>query len=155
MRLDAYTLDEAKQWMRDQSATGARCPCCNQFVKVYRRKLNSSMARALIILYRHGEDWVQFDHLVRESTTKLSHDYIGLHYWGLTERHPEKDGYWRITEAGIFFARKRLRVESHAVIYDANLVRLDGDKINITDALGEKFDYNELMGERPHTEEPQ
>ena len=49
---DSDSLGTAREWLRSQAKDGARCPCCRQYVKVYRRKLNSSMSRALMIMYR-------------------------------------------------------------------------------------------------------
>jgi hypothetical protein len=146
---DASTMAEARDWLRLRAPKGERCPCCQQFVKVYRRKLNAAMARAVIILHQHGRGWVQFDHLVRGASSKLGHDFIGLHYWGLTEKHAERAGYWRITDKGESFARNESEVNSHAVLYDGRCIRLDGDQLSIRTALGRRFDYDELMRERP------
>ena len=33
------TLEEAKQFLRDRFENGAECPCCKQYVKLYKRKL--------------------------------------------------------------------------------------------------------------------
>lgn len=53
------TLAEAQQWLAERITGGARCPCCNQYSKVYRRQINSGMARSLIAMYRAGGlDWV-------------------------------------------------------------------------------------------------
>jgi len=36
------TILEAKQLLKDNFAQGIECPCCGQFVKRYKRKLNST-----------------------------------------------------------------------------------------------------------------
>jgi hypothetical protein len=48
------TLADAQKWLAERVKGGARCPCCNQFTKVYRRQINSGMARSLIAMYLHG-----------------------------------------------------------------------------------------------------
>ena len=146
------TLEEARDWLRGQSATGARCPCCRQFVKVYRRKLNSSMARWLIRWHRATEGDCQFH---KSSIIHSSSGEWGvLRNWTLIE--PNDDwSMWRQTEIGRLFVENRAVVPSHAVIYDNRCLRVEGDSISIVRSLGRKFDYNELMGERPISGEPQ
>jgi hypothetical protein len=48
----AETLAEAQDWLRERLPDGAKCPCCTQFAKVYRRKINSAMAWQLIEAWR-------------------------------------------------------------------------------------------------------
>ena len=42
------TIKEAKEHLRNNFEEGIDCPCCGQFVKLYKRKLNSGMAATLI-----------------------------------------------------------------------------------------------------------
>jgi len=149
------TLKVARDWLRSEAKTGARCPCCRQYVKVYRRKLNSAMSRALMVMYHYrGHDWTHADHVVRAASTRMGHDWIGVHYWDLIEPHPERVGYWRITPDGIEFARNRSTVLSHAVVYNQKRLRLEGKLVSIVTTLGKHFDYPELMAERPLAREP-
>ena len=149
------TLKVARDWLRSEAKTGARCPCCRQYVKVYRRKLNSSMSRALLIMFKNrGVDWTHADHVVRAASTRMGHDWIGVHYWDLIEAHPYDAGYWRITAPGINFARNRLNVLSHAVVYNGKRLRLEGKLVSIVTTLGKHFNYDELMAERPLAREP-
>ena len=48
------TIAEAKQYLRKNFKEGTVCPCCDKYVKAYKRKLNSGIARALIIMYKLG-----------------------------------------------------------------------------------------------------
>lgn len=82
-----------------------------------------------------------------------SNDGALLRYWGLIEEVPglRKDGsarvgFYKITDLGKSFASGASRVPSHAYIYDSRLLRLsDEDTVDIREALGKKFNYEELM----------
>ena len=152
---DEMTLKEVRDWLRREAKVGARCPCCRQYVKVYRRKLNSSMSRALLVMYHYrGLGWTHADRVVRAASTRMGHDWIGVHYWGFIEAHPDRVGHWRITPDGIEFARNRSTVLSHAVVYNQKRLRLEGKPVSIVTTLGKHFDYAELMAERPLAREP-
>ena len=65
MLANIETVKEAKTFLRKNFDQGIDCPCCGQFVKKYKRKLNSSMAYALILIGKNrlaGYDgWIQVD----------------------------------------------------------------------------------------------
>ena len=134
------SLREAKKHLMMNIDEGVTCPCCGQFAKVYRRKLNSGMAVALIDMYRNsGTDWFN----VREITLRGG-DYGKLAYWGLIE--PGDDtGIWRVTARGEEFIKGMIPVSQHANVYNGKLIELEGDLISISDALGDRFNYEELM----------
>jgi hypothetical protein len=152
---DTATIEEARGWLRERASKGERCPCCRQFVKVHRRKLNRSMTRWLVrfhALTSGSLDWTdtrKFTELV------FSHESPGgLVYWGLMEPHPEKSRLWRETQLGAEFVRMQTDLPSHAVVYDNRVLRLDGELVGVLNALGD-FEYAELMNERPITNQPQ
>ena len=162
--LDSGTLGEARDWLRAHAAKGEGCPCCRQFVKVYRRKLNSGMARALILFYqldRAGEPgrWLHWRD-ASGSIAAFCAEYSKLAYWGLMEPKPhtpddkKSSGLWRLTPAGRSFVRNESTVLSHARIYNSQLLGSDGGWISIVDALGKRFHYPELMEQRPISGEP-
>lgn len=145
---DDVTLGQARDWLRQRVDEGAKCPLCQQHAKVYRRKLNSGMARSLILMYRNaGRDWI---HIPTQLPAR-SREEGKLRYWGLAEEAKvEREdggraGWWRVTSMGVQFVLGSLVVPKYAHIYDDRLLRLSGDPITIVDALGEKFDYAELM----------
>ncbi len=152
---DETTLGEARDWLRERAPKGEKCPCCRQYVRVYRRKLNSGMARWLIRF--HLQTWASknWHHATHITERAMGEEYSKLAHWKLLEHHPERVGYWRLTDLGTRFALNEQRVQSHAVIYDNRCIRLDGDPVSIVTALGRKFNYNELMAERPGSREPQ
>lgn len=144
------TLEDAKNWLRQRVDEGERCPCCNQFAKVYRRSIHATMARTLVIAYREHElDWFHLSTLTKSSGR--GGEESKLRYWGLLEeeleRRPDggRSGWWRITPTGAAFVQGSIEIPKYARIYDGRCLGLDGDKVSIRDALGKKFNYDELM----------
>jgi hypothetical protein len=152
---EIVSLADATRWLREQVDDGARCPCCTQFAKVYRRKIHSTMARELIHFYRRARfEWFDLPLLSGEVSGKrraYTGDSAKLRYWGLmVEADVEREdggpaGWWRVTERGAKFVRHDLAVPKYAHIYDSRLLGLHGEPVTVVDALGDKFDYRELM----------
>jgi hypothetical protein len=148
------TLSEAQQWLADRIKTGARCPCCNQYTKVYRRQINSGMARSLIAMYLHGPQG-QWVHLPTQVGAR-SREEGKLRYWGLVEEQLDiqradggRAGYWRVTDAGRKWVTGNSTVPKFVAVYNNTVLRTFGDNISISDALGSKFNYTELMQPLP------
>ena len=143
------TLEEAKQWLRARFEDGASCPCCHQTVKLYPRKLNSNMAVFLVSLVRL---WKRERRPIKYSECRYhGRDYSYLHLWSLAQTSRSEDpakrtsGFWEPTQKGIDFVEQRLTVPSHAYCYNGKLVRMGETPTNIIEALGEDFNYAELM----------
>ncbi|MBU4565115.1 MAG: hypothetical protein KMY53_16050 [Desulfarculus sp.] len=123
------------------------CPCCGQTCKLYRRKLNSGMVRVLIAMYRLGSGgrWV---HINREIRT-YARDYSYLSRWGLIEQDLSRGsgGFWRLTALGEEFVTSRGKaVPKYILMYNNKLLGFGPEETTIIQALGDKFDYRELMG---------
>lgn len=152
---DHMTLGDARQWLRDRRLEGAKCPCCTQFAKVYKRTITSSMAWALVKMYRAGaaDDFVDVPTVLGRGPGRAGDD-AKLVYWGLTleahEKRPDggRAGWWRLTPDGVRFILGTLYVPKYAHVYDGRLVspKFSGPLIGIRDALGKRFDLRELMG---------
>ena len=151
---DDRSLKEAREWLQDNMYERAvQCPCCDRRTRGYHRKFNAGMAASLILIYRIGKGaWVstaQMPWICREE------DKIA--YWGLLEVMPRADrknrpdggrgqGVWRITDLGVQFVKGQITIGSHAWTFDRKLVAMDDrEMISIQDALGEEFNYQELM----------
>jgi hypothetical protein len=144
------TVKEATNWLREHvKGTGAECPVCKRFAKAYRRKLNAGMACSLIHMYhlenslRPLEGWVHFSkELLKLKKNAVAREYSKLRFWGLAEPSPNADsstpgtGYWRITEKGRSFVEGVDEVPRWVWVYNNNC---------FATALGDKFDYDELM----------
>jgi len=148
------TLEEAKDNLRAVINKGGTCPCCNQFAKVYRRKLNSGMALTLIIMYRKAREFQHIEDILAGEDVPASFggDFAKLRFWGLAEFSNEayngssnKSGLWKITPEGIDFCTLDLSVQKYAKIYNNVLMKLDGEYVDVIECLGNKFNYHELM----------
>lgn len=145
------TLLQIKNWLRGEAGKpgGAKCPVCEQHVQVYRRKINSGQARSLILMYRIGGlDWI---HLPTQIGSR-SREEGKLAYWGLVEEEkalrPDggRAGYWRVTRLGELFVNNQCTVPKYARVYNQRALSLDTtERVSIKEALGTKFNYNDLM----------
>lgn len=138
----------------DPRIKGFKCPHCNQFVKLYVRKLNSSMALVLLLLWKSGKtDFIHVeDYLKSINRANLRADFHKLVFWSLLERKKElrednspRNGFYKLTGRGIAFAENKLTVPAAVKIYNNHAEGFEGMEINIVEALGEKFNYAELM----------
>jgi hypothetical protein len=145
----ADAIEYVAKHVRERRDKGVTCPGCGQFAKVYKRKVNSGMARSLIAMYRAGgTTWVD----VTEVTDRRSREEGKLAYWGLVEEFPEgredggRPGMWRVTNLGRSFVLGNCTVPQTAEVYNGMCLRTYGPDTSIVTALGDKFDYRELMG---------
>lgn len=144
---DAMPLGDARTQLRGLIEDGWTCPCCTQFAKVYRRKVNSTNARSLITLYRHGG--THFTHA--PSLPGDTHEISQMAWWGLVEEEkvmrPDggRAGWWRITPEGKDWVIGLSTIPKYARVYDHRCLGLTGDPVTIMDALGSKFRLDDLM----------
>lgn len=118
--------------------------------------MSSGTARVMIKMYLHGEgrDWLYLTPLMNELK---NHHQIGgygtlAHWWGLMEHQPGdrddgswRNGHWRLTDSGREFVVGNLSVPKYVRLYNGKRLGLVGPSWSIRDALGKKFNYNELM----------
>lgn len=145
------TLVEAKDWLRARVEDGVECPCCTQFAKVYRRKIHTTMAADLITAYRvTGHHWF---HLPTLLDGRHPGDFGKLAHWELVVEMPavradgsNRAGWWRVSDHGRRFVLGEIRVPKYAHLYDGRLLKLDRSEwVSIRDALGDRFNYDDLM----------
>lgn len=149
---DGMTLGEARDLLRTLVDEGHACPCCTQYAKVYRRKVHVSMAVGLISLFRmFGREFGDLQAARKERGATDNREESKLRYWGLVEEEPTlrpdggRSGWWRVTSLGEEWVRNSAAIPKYARIYDGRCLQLLGESVWITDALGTKFDYRELM----------
>ena len=142
------TITEAKQYLRSNFKTGAECPCCGKYVKAYKRKLNSGIARALILMYRLGAYNGKYIHVQNEfAKLKLratTMDYAYAEKWKLIDDGNDI-GTWTLTQRGVTFVLGQTFLPDHCLVYNGNVYSWSDDLIDIKDALTKSFDYKELM----------
>lgn len=139
-----------RAWLDTHRGQGVRCPACDQLAKVYRRKVTSTAAHALVMLWLNSAH--DFAHL---PTVRGANDgeAAKLAYWGLIEEErtlrPDggRSGWWRVTDAGEAFLRGQT-VAKYALVYDGDVLGYEGPDVSIHDALGTRFDLAELMAGR-------
>lgn len=153
------TLADAAAWVLAQHKKGAVCPACDQLAKRYKRKLNSSMAYALLLIYRHfktNTDWLHVPEYLEQvcnTPTKRGGDWAKMVYWGLIVGKDDetradgskRNGFYKMTQKGIDFVRGSIRVPKYATIYAAKCIAMSPEDTSISEALGDRFNYSELM----------
>lgn len=131
---------------------GFKCSCCGQFVKMYHRKLNSSMAKVLILIYKSGKtDYFHVENWLKElNRGDLRADFHKLRYWGLLKKKVEnredgsaRNGFYRITPAGIMFVEGKTQVSEKIIVFNNEFQGYEGKEIFIHQVS--KFNYSELM----------
>lgn len=150
-------LEKAKV-MAKAADKGCVCPVCDQFVKVYKRKINSSMAAALVNSYHHygaKNDFTLKSVANRMGLTSTG-DFAKLRHFGLIQEVPcdpmdksrKSSGRWFITDVGRLFAIGAGYVPAYVVLYNGKKIDEADSVIGIREALNNKFDYSELMAGR-------
>lgn len=152
------TLQEAKDYLKDNWEKGVECPCCKQTVKLYKRKMTSATGIVMIKISKADKDDQGYVHLppILDNLKGTAHQggYATLaHHWGLIEPMmalrddgSNRVGYWRLTPAGQDFVEGKTTVARYAKIYNNHCYGLQGDQVGIREVLGNKFSYRELMG---------
>lgn len=149
IRPSPITLMQARAQLGLRLDEGMHCQNCGQWAQRYRRSINSGMARSIIAMYTvGGRDWVHVPSILNAR----SREEGKLAYWGLIEEElivrddGGRAGWWRLTEKGERYVLNELKVPHKAVVYNGRVQGFEGELKSITDALGEKFNYAELMG---------
>lgn len=136
-----------------EDAQGVTCPVCERYVKVYRRRLNSEMARFLIKLVHAYKRYPRY-YTMRElypGNNKSASDGVYLAHWGLIEKADVVNqaqapaGSYRPTDKGLRFAHNNEFVPTHVHLLNNEVVGWADKQTNIRTALGRKFNYEELM----------
>lgn len=161
------SLEDAKKWLRARFSKGATCPCCQQFVKLYKRSLSKSSAYVLLLIARYynrigvkQDDWLHVPSYIAEvavgnprRAAAVRGDWAKMKHWGLIEEKPDvrddgspRVGYWRMTQLGRQFVKREIKVPAHIFIYNGEpLQRAVEEMVTIDDALTVEFSYAEIM----------
>jgi len=127
-----------------------KCRICRRTVFLGKHKIDSAMARALVRMYRfhqrYGDEWMDYrNYRARGESRKHSL----LRHWDLVERADRKTGpsagFWRITELGRDFIDGEVEVPAAAWLYNDTCYGFVKRKTTIRQALGNKFDLDELL----------
>lgn len=149
------TITEAKQYLRVNFEKGVECPCCTQFVKLYRHRLNSQMAKTLIEIYNisseENREWIHVLNEIKPSNRM----YSLMRFWDLivaaeydqvnSYEDKKASGYWKITERGEKFVNNEINISKYVYLFNNRKYSISEETISIHEALGKKFSYSELM----------
>ena len=144
-------MEEEQERLALHAREGTTCGICGQYVKIYPRKLNSNMVSFLISLYhgwrRTSRDWVH-----HSDCFHVGRDYPYVATWRLAKLKPNsedstkrKSGLWKPTKRGRLFIKNKRVVPSHVFMFNNKVVGWSDKNIDVLDALGNKFNYKELM----------
>lgn len=135
---------------------GGHCENCGQTTKKWEHSLDSAMSQALLDFYKFDRKnpgvWATVPDIFVHYDTRQGGKYAKLRHWGLIEeREGTNDqgnpnlGDWRITSEGRLFVEKKALVPKYVVIFDNTVVEQFGEPISFTDAIGTKFNYQDLF----------
>ena len=155
MKLPEFeTLEEARQYLKDNWLTGVPCPCCKQFVKLYPIKMPSQAVSDLIRLYNLSDGMYGVSHHVTKFSNQTSRAFAKLAHWGLIEADINQNtkkrtsGMWSLTAKGREFVAGERLIQEKAYIFNMKCYGYSQKMISIRIALGNKFNYEELMNEK-------
>ncbi len=162
-RVERQLYGTHSPWLADHIRAGVRCPCCHQYVKLYRRTITSAMAQGLIYLYRyslrHGrEKSIQVEGYLKRLniSSTIRGDIPKLCVWGLLQKKEgqrkdgsTRNGHYYITPFAIDFLLHGVTVRKYALLYNNQCFGFEGPKIGIREALTTQFDYDKLISTDP------
>lgn len=137
------TLASARAAVAAGREQGIVCPCCDQLVKVYKRKLNSQMAMAAMWMSKF-DDYVPMHTAPPEIL--LNREYSRLALWWLAEAMPGKNGVgarrgmWRLTDLGRAFVKAKARVPAYMLVLNGAVVDASRETISIDEVKGFNMD---------------
>jgi len=143
----------------ERNGPGTHCNACGQFVKVYHRQIHSSIAVALIVLFKMNRtaEWVHTTNISKVNDVCINGrcEIPKALYWGLIEECPvdvkelengsNRVGLYRITEKGKDFVLNKSTVPKYAYIFNDTILGFSEETVGIKDCLKNKFNYHELM----------
>lgn len=136
------------------------CPVCQTKLKIYPRTVNSGIARGVILLHKlHGQnpndEWVRISkHSVGLAMCQLFYHFERdkWHLWNFAIKREDRNdatgtrgGYWKESDVGAGFATGHLRVPKTVYTLLNTALAESVETIDIVEALGEHFDFFELM----------
>jgi hypothetical protein len=136
------TLTEARAAVQQSKEDGvfSHCPCCDQGVKVYPRRITSTMVRQLHQIV-HARQPVKPRDIKFLSAGR---DTAKMAYWGLVVQ--TLHGGWTATVRGRQFLYGKCAVPEIAFVYNQQCIGFSENLCTVRDRVGEKFNYDELMG---------
>ena len=145
------SLLDVKQYLNENYKNGCYCPACKQRVQLYKRKLASTMAFALIRFVVHqrknGNQFTKFSSILdNENVTPTQRaDWQKLAYFRLIQPNPDKSAMYKVTQQGFDFVKGNILMPKYANVMNAKVYGYAMDQITIHQALGTKFNLDDLL----------
>ena len=147
------TLAAAREYVNEQRWEGVECPCCGSWAFVYHTPFPGVAARVLCDMYCKGGTARNWVHIPSCPHNNAGGDAVKSVHWGLIEPATgERDdgskriGWWKLTELGLAFVTNTISIPSYAdIIRPSTCLGLSGDPLWISDAVGKRFNYRELV----------
>tara|TARA_R110000751_G_scaffold2075_4_gene11201 strand:+ start:2618 stop:3049 length:432 start_codon:yes stop_codon:yes gene_type:complete len=137
----ALSLAAARHTLMQSLNAGemSTCPCCEQTVFLYARRITGTMVRQLAQMCFSN-------HPLRSRDLINSHggDHAKMVYWGLVQQ--DEEGFWHATVDGRDFLYDRIDVPEVAYVYNRKVVRFSDEHVSVRDRMGKRFNYEEMMG---------
>lgn len=148
-------LSEVRHWLTENAPRGVDCPACSQFCKIYLRQMTAVPALGVMLLSRPRLNvWIHLTEAFTEAYPRLAgqggYRNLGVHWKLIEERRVLREdggraGYWRSNAAGRAYVYEELKIPKYAVIYNGQCLGYVGPLVTIHDALGTKFNLNDLL----------
>lgn len=130
---------------------GSTCPCCNQHVQVYKRRIYKRMAKVMLWLMQEFErtgEWVK----LKDGPLFRGGDNAKLAYWGLVqtkprrqvESHKRHSGEWMPTKLGLQFAKGQVQIPEYVYVYNGQVVGYSAEMVWIKDCLEGDFNLEDI-----------
>jgi hypothetical protein len=141
------TLAEAQEALRAGVEGGTTCLGCGQHAQVYRRRLNSGMAFALVLLAKEKQAQPQEAYHVRSLLLRHGFhtgDYCYLVHWNAISRRKPKGeecypaGYFRLTSKGFAFALGQKELPAAVYLYGEQVLGFEAKRVGVERALGSR-----------------
>lgn len=153
-----WTLARVRKYIRARVADGLKCPACGGNAKVYKRSLRTGWTYGLALIATAPLEVLDdrgFLHATKHfnatgkgvataSGVAIAGDWQLMRHWNLIESG-EGRGMWRITETGLQFLAKQIRVPRDALLYSNELIGFTPTLIRVDEADGEGFDLDKIM----------
>lgn len=147
------TLEQAKRdYQKVLKGDGGRCPCCKRWGKINGYQVTSTQVKGMIWMYKNfrKNEWIELGkapkYILRSKALAT------LRHWDLVEKKPKEEkedkrgsGFWRLTQKGRDFIRKKIVLPKYAFVFDSRLISYSTERVDVIQSLNKKFSYEELM----------
>lgn len=129
-----------EEWIDEMRTAGALpCPTCVHVPQLRKHAFTTTMALALIFLYRRKAPVPAPAHVRTGDSLKK------LEWWGLARR--AEPGDYELTDRGTEVVLKRNTVPRYLVVAHGQALWGTGELIWIDEALNQRYSYEDLMRE--------